>query len=164
MSWIASLWERFLIRAIPYLPSVLAGFLALLFVFAAAGYFIQEKSYLVRLLAPAIGFFGGAAIGGGLAATVGGIGVAAMGTAVGLPALAVIGVGALVGGLLGGVSGFSFELVSFLMNPSAFNVDTIGLIGVVIVALVLFLVIRRVVDRILQWRRRASVTDTGALE
>lgn len=51
------------------------------------------------------GAAGGAAAGGLTGWAIGGIGIAAMGTGVGIPALAVIGLGALLGGAAGGSAG-----------------------------------------------------------
>ncbi|MBR9839913.1 MAG: hypothetical protein GYB50_18735 [Rhodobacteraceae bacterium] len=147
-----------LVWALPHFPAVLAGFLALLFVFVVAGFFIEEKSLVARLIAPAAGFVGGAAVGGGVAATIGGIGIVAMGTGVGLPAMAVIGVGTLLGGLIGGVGGFTFELVQFARNPAAFDVDVLGLIAVALVALGLFFLLRMAIGRMVR-RRDRQVTQ-----
>ncbi|MCA0945867.1 hypothetical protein LCM08_13185 [Salipiger pacificus] len=139
---VSEFWQNALRWSGRHLPAVFAAFLSVLFVFLVAGLFIEEKSLLSRLVAPAAGFVGGAVIGGGLAATVGGIGVVAMGTGIGIPALAVAGLGAMVGGLLGGAGGFSFELISLMRNPSSFDVQYLGLFGVFIAAIALFFLLR----------------------
>ena len=53
--------------------------------------------------APGRAAAGGAAVGGGLASTLGGAGMAIAGTAVAVPASAVIGVGIAAGAALGGL-------------------------------------------------------------
>ncbi|WP_353472337.1 hypothetical protein PVT71_13670 [Salipiger sp. H15] len=138
----SGLWQKVLSWSWQHLPTVFATFLSMLFVFLVAGFFIEQKSFLSRLIAPVAGFFSGAIIGGGWAATVGGIGVAAMGTAFAVPAFAVVGLGVLAGGVIGGFGGVTFELVAFLRNPSSFDVQYAGLFGVLIAAIAIFFPIR----------------------
>lgn len=72
------------------------------------------------------GALGGAAGGGYAASIIGGIGMVAMGTGVGIPAAAVVALGALAGGAAGGVGGagikalLSGEVVDFVMLAMLF--------------------------------------------
>lgn len=90
-------------------------------------YAVEERGYVANLWHVAAGAISGLAIGGGLAWFVGGVGIAAMGTAFALP---VIAVGAGLGVALGAGFGSGFTLIRLVSDPGRYVVDPLGLAGV----------------------------------
>lgn len=88
---------------------------------AFSSFAIEEKSGLSRLWIGLTSLFVGVSAGGLLGFIVGGVGVAAMGTAVGIPAAAMAGLGALFGGVVFGSIGTGIG--AYLSNPARFEVN-----------------------------------------
>lgn len=135
--------EKLMAFAARHLPGSIA-FLVALFVFTAlSNLFITEKGIFGRLLAPVVGFVGGLFGGGILGWTIGGIGVAAMGTAVGIGALGAILIAGVSGAILGTLTGATFSFFRMLRSPSNFEVNWIAFILVLLGALAVFFVVRK---------------------
>lgn len=95
--------------------------LTILFFSTFSSFAIEEKSGLSRLWIGLTSLFVGVSAGGLLGFIVGGVGVAAMGTAVGIPAAAMAGLGALFGGVVFGSIGTGIG--AYLSNPARFEVN-----------------------------------------
>ena len=98
-----------------------------------AGYAIEERGGLSRMWVSITSFLGGLTAGGLIGMIVGGIGIAAMGTAFGLPAFAVAGFGALFGGVLAGSIGTS--IFAYFADPSRYELNQLLLAGILLASL-----------------------------
>lgn len=139
---------RFLVFCASRLPEVLALFFALLFFLVVSNYFITEKGFFAKLLPTGIGFVAGLVGGGVLGWIVGGIGVVAMGTGIGIGAIGAVFVGAVAGAVLGGLSGASFSFVQMIRNPSDFDVQWLGILLVFFASSAVFFGVRYVLRRV----------------
>lgn len=133
--------RRFFRLALSFTMQHLDGFLvsaiAIVLFSVFSGFAVQEAPGRITRFFTIFGGTAGAAAGGIGASLVGGIGIAAMGTAVAVPALAVIGLGTLFGGVLGFVAGgVGAGLLDALRNPSDFVVNW-GLLLVIAAACVI---------------------------
>lgn len=123
--------KRMASRLTAYFPLVLAFVVFWAAVALLTPYAVEERGYVAGLWHVASGAISGLAIGGGLAWFVGGVGVAAMGTAFALP---VIAVGAGLGVALGAGFGSGFTLIRLLLHPSRYVVDPLALASVFVAA------------------------------
>lgn len=121
-------------RLIAHFPFVFAFIVFWAVAALLTPYAVEERGYVATLWHFATGAISGLAIGTGLAWFVGGVGVAAMGTAFAFP---VIAVGAALGALLGAGIGSGFTLIRLLSDPSRYEVSPLGLAGVFALAAVL---------------------------
>jgi hypothetical protein len=97
-------------------------------------YAVEQRGYVASLWQVVSGAISGLAVGSGLAWFVGGVGVAAMGTAFALPVLVV---GAGLGAVLGAGFGSGFTLFRLISDPASYEVDRLKLVAVFAAALVL---------------------------
>ena len=112
--------------------NILIFVFTLMFFALLSGYAIEEKSILSRIWLGGASFFLGAAAGGLLGFLVGGIGIVAMGTGIGVPALAVSAIGALMGGVFFGAVGTGIG--GYLSDPSRYEVNKLMLLGLLVVS------------------------------
>jgi len=127
---------------------MIAFFLAALIFVYVSEFFIEEKSVLGKMWATGAGFFGGMVCGGVVGWLVGGFGVVAMGTGVGVGALGAIAVGAIAGAILGGLTGASFSLLQMVLSPGDYDVHWLGLALVLLLAVGLFFILRRALNKV----------------
>ncbi|WP_417605580.1 hypothetical protein [Primorskyibacter flagellatus] len=139
-----------------HLPGVISLFFTFLLFLSVSGYFIEEKSALDKLFATGTGFFAGMVGGGVLGWVIGGFGVVAMGTGVGVGALGAIAIGATVGALFGGLTGASFSFVQMLRNPSDFDVNWLGLVLALLVSAIVFFCFKLALLKVPTLLRRGS--------
>jgi hypothetical protein len=152
-------FAKLLSTATRHLPSVISLFLTFLFFLSVSGYFIEEKSALDKLFAPGVGFFAGMLGGGVLGWLIGGVGVVAMGTGVGVGPLGAIIIGGAVGAIFGGLTGASFSFLQMLRNPGDFDVNWLGISLVLLVSLGVFFSLRLAMQRIPTLMRRSAEKD-----
>ena len=150
MKWIIA-------RVATHLPSAIGLLVGLAIFSFFFGDFVRTKNWftddLLGFLAPtALGSATGALLGGFAGWTVGGIGIAAMGTAVGLSLLPVIAVGALVGVLAGGFFGSGVTLFKVLTDPGGYVIDYAGLSALLVACVAAGLVTRAILLRVVRWR------------
>lgn len=117
-------------------------FLAMGVFFVLSGFFITEKSLVEKLMAPAVGFFGGIVGGGVLGWIVGGVGIAAMGTAVGIGTLGAVLIGGIVGAVIGGLGGTALSFAQFVLNPSAYNANLPAIVMLAVGTAILYFPLR----------------------
>lgn len=116
-----------------HLPLILASIVFIAFLAVLIPYAVEQRGYVASMWHVASGAISGLAVGGGVAWFIGGVGIAAMGTAFALPVLAV---GAGLGVVLGAGFGSGFTLIRFLSDPTRYEVDHLKLSGVVVVSLI----------------------------
>lgn len=121
--------------------------------------FIEEKSFTARLVSPVIGLFGGMAVGGVAGWLIGGIGIAAMGGAIGLSAPFVAMIGAIGFGVVGAFGGTSVALYRVLRNPSGYQINWFGIILLIVAASVCLIVIKNAIDWFLRRRAVSNIEE-----
>ncbi|HRK43159.1 MAG TPA: hypothetical protein PLH11_08970 [Gemmobacter sp.] len=128
---------------------ILIFLFTLMFFALLSGYAIEEKSILSRMWIGGVSFFVGVATGGLLGFLVGGIGIVAMGTGIGIPALAVSGIGALIGGVFFGAVGTGIG--AYLSDPSRYEVNKLMLLGLLVVSFLASALVVFCCERLGRW-------------
>jgi hypothetical protein len=136
--------KKFLASVVHHLPDVFSLFLATGFFLFLVEFsdIVVEKSMFEKLFSTGAGFFAGMLGGGILGWFVGGFGVVAMGTGVGVGAIGAIAIGAAAGAVFGGLTGMSFSFFRIFSNFDDVNINWLGLFMCVIAAAIVFFVVR----------------------
>ena len=103
--------------------SYVALWLSISFFLSGSWFFIDEKSTFEKLIPTFLGSISGFAGGSLVGWVIGGIGVAAFGTAFGISASTMVVIGAVTGATFGGLSGSSFALFKMVSEPENYSID-----------------------------------------
>ena len=134
-----------------YLPVGLALCTAIIFFVAMSSYFVTEKSTLDQWsiwITSGSGFLGGLLGGGILGWLIGGIGIAALGTAVGVASPVVIVIGGVAGAVFGTLSTSAYNLYRVLENPRYYTINWLVLCLSFLGGVVIYFVVKWVFVRI----------------
>ncbi|MEO9781291.1 MAG: hypothetical protein ABJH07_09430 [Sedimentitalea sp.] len=150
----------FFLRFVKKHIAVMTGlFFAILSFVYGSEYFIEEKRGVIRIIAPIIGLVSGAAVGGVFGWLLGGIGIAAMGGAIGLSAPFVAILGAIGFSVFLGGIGASVALFRVMRNPSNFYVNWVGLLALLLASIVLFWAIKVATSWLIKKLRTSRVNS-----
>lgn len=140
-------WPRRRIFAVLVLTLLIFAYLAPLGV--------EQKGFWTRSWLTVTGMIGSGALAGGVAGwLIGGIGIAALGSAVGIPALAVAAVGGLVGGAVFGGVGSGLMLI--LQNPDHFTYNFTLLAVLLLASALIANAVVGMLSKLPLWQRRGG--------
>jgi hypothetical protein len=134
----ASFFEHFKQNLFSYV----ALWLSLSFFLSGSWFFIDEKSTFEKLIPTFLGSISGFAGGSLVGWVIGGIGVAAFGTAFGISAATMVVIGAVTGATFGGLSGSSYALFKMVSEPEYYNIDYFFLSLLSIITFIYYLIVK----------------------